>query len=127
VVVGHSLGSVIAYDVLTGPDAPVVDALITLGSPLGLSEVQEALAPPWTSFDGWPARCLPRGPWTNIADRLDPVCGADPSIAGDFRRAGSRVVVDDLVHNGGSWRHSVTKYLGQPRLRLALAEALAEH
>ena len=38
---GHSLGSV-AHDALTGvPGAPAVDALVTIGSLLGISEVQE--------------------------------------------------------------------------------------
>ena len=54
-VVGHSLGSVITCDVLTGDDdVPVVDALITVGSPLGISEVRERLAPPWTEQDDGP-------------------------------------------------------------------------
>jgi alpha-beta hydrolase superfamily lysophospholipase len=55
-VVGHSLGSVIAYDLLTAvEETPRVDALLTVGSPLGMSEVQERLAPPWTRQDGWPS------------------------------------------------------------------------
>jgi hypothetical protein len=125
VVVGHSLGSVIAYDVLTGGvGAPDVDALVTLGSPLGLSEVQHALAPPWTVGDGWPATIRAGGSWTNFADRLDPVCGADPRIASDYRRAGETVVTDVLVGNGGSWRHSVTKYLGQLQVRSILRGVL---
>jgi len=126
VVVSHSLGTVIAYDVLTGLDeVPGVDALITLGSPLGLSEVQAKLAPPWTSHDGWPSQRLGGGSWTNVADRLDPVCGFDAAIGPDFRRDGLALVVDTAVTNGGRWRHSVVKYLRQHAVRLALREALA--
>jgi hypothetical protein len=125
VVVCHSLGTVVAYDVLTAlADVAQVDALVTLGSPLGISEVQQALAPPWTSADGWPARTLPDGPWLNVADRLDPVCGPDPSIANQYRRGGQRQVLDVHVKNPGSWRHGVAKYLAQPALRDALAQAL---
>jgi hypothetical protein len=50
-VVGHSLGSVIAYDVLQNVDeAPVVDGLVRLGSPLGLDEVQDRLDPGWSRW-----------------------------------------------------------------------------
>lgn len=128
VVVCHSLGTVVAYDVLTAltelPAAPRVDALVTLGSPLGISEVQERLAPPWTARDGWPSARLGAGSWVNVADRLDPVCGPDPSIAGEYRADGVPRVVDVHVRNPGSWRHAVTKYLGHAAVRDAVAQAL---
>jgi pimeloyl-ACP methyl ester carboxylesterase len=125
-VIGHSLGSVIAYDVLTGvAETPPVDGLITVGSPLGISEVQEALAPPWTRKNGWPERCLAERPWHNVFDPLDPVCGGpDRRIASDFLRAGKTVVADVRVANKGRWRHSISKYLGQERLRELLSTAL---
>jgi hypothetical protein len=126
VVVSHSLGTVIAYDVLIAlADAPRVDALITLGSPLGISEVHDALAPPWTARDGWPTGRLGEGAWVNVADRLDPVCGPDPSIADEYRRAGEPRVHDVHVSNPGSWRHGVTKYLRQSSVRRAIASGLA--
>jgi hypothetical protein len=125
VIVSHSLGTVIAYDVLTDlADASSVDALITVGSPLGLSDVQAKLAPPWTSYDGWPSQRLGGGSWTNIADRLDPVCGFDTAIGPDFRRDGVAQVIDTAVTNEGRWRHSVVKYFRQYALREALSEAL---
>jgi hypothetical protein len=124
-VVAHSLGTVIAYDVLQSvAAAPRVDALVTLGSPLGISEVQGALAPPWTARDGWPDRRLGEGSWVNVADRLDPVCGPDPSIAGEYRRGGEVRMADVHVSNPGSWRHAVTKYLAQEAVRGAVATAL---
>ena len=126
-VVGHSRGSVIAYDMLAAvADSPPVDALITVGSPLGISEVQSALAPPWTAQDGWPARCLAEGTWDNVFDGLDPVCGGlDRRIASDFRRGGELAVADIRVRNSGSWRHSIAKYLGQTRLRDVLRTVLS--
>ncbi|MEV0803210.1 hypothetical protein AB0I34_36355 [Kribbella sp. NPDC050281] len=125
VLVTHSLGTVIAYDVLTGiAETPMIDALITLGSPLGLSEVQAKLAPAWTSYDGWPSQRLGVGSWTNIADRLDPVCGFDAAIAPDFRRCGVPQVVDVAVTNEGRWRHNIVKYFRQYAVRRALREAL---
>jgi hypothetical protein len=126
IVVAHSLGTVIAYDVLTSlEDAPRIDALLTLGSPLGISEVQERLAPPWTRDEGWPSARLGDGSWCNVFDRLDPVCGGlDAAIGKDFRRNREVRVADIGVHNPGSWRHSVAKYLAQPALRDCLREAL---
>jgi hypothetical protein len=55
---------------------------------------------------------------------LDPVCGADPRLGGDFRRQGVVRVNDITVKNRGSWRHSIGKYLGQPQLRNALRAML---
>lgn len=127
VLVTHSLGTVIAYDVLTGDaDSPGVDSLITLGSPLGLSDLQTKLAPPWTKDEGWPSRRLGSGSWINIADRMDPVCGFDAAIGTDFRRGGVSQVLDVAVTNEGRWRHSIVKYLRQYAVRQALLRALAE-
>lgn len=118
-LVGHSLGSVIAYDALTGVDAaPPVDALLTVGSPLGISEVRDGLTPPWTAEDGWPSKRLGHGTWWNVFDGLDPVCGLlDCKIAPHYCRAGHTRVADIGVSNAGYWRHSIASYLGQPALR----------
>lgn len=112
VVVSHSMGTVIAYDCLKRvADCPAVDGLITIGSPLGLDEVQDKLKPGWTRHDGFPHERVEV--WTNHFDRLDPVCGFDPKLSNDFERDGKRIVDDTAVLNGGAWRHSSTKYLQQ--------------
>jgi len=113
VVVAHSLGTVIAYDCLKRvPECAGVDGLITLGSPLGLDEVQDQLRPDWSRADGFPHERL-AGEWVNVYDRLDPVCGFDPALANDYRRAEAEAVADLAVRNDGAWRHSITKYLRQ--------------
>jgi hypothetical protein len=126
VLVGHSLGSVIAYDGLTGAQgAPAVDTLVTLGSPLGISEVQDGLTPPWSRHDGWPSERLGSGGWANFYDPLDPVCGGlDRLLGPDYRLSGSKHVADVHVTNSGSWRHSVEKYFGQGALRDWLERAV---
>jgi hypothetical protein len=126
VVVAHSLGTVIAYDVLTAsPAVASVDALVTVGSPLGISEVRDALTPPWTPHDGWPTPCLAEGTWDNLFDPLDPVCGGpDRRLGTDYRRDGAVAVRDSRVANRGSWKHSVSKYLGQEKLRDLLRAVL---
>lgn len=124
VVVSHSLGTVIAYDCLMRvPGCAAIDSLITLGSPLGLDEVQDRLLPEWTRAGGFPGEKV-RSTWVNLYDRLDPVCGFDPVLAGDFRNAGANRVADIEVHNTGAWRHSATKYLRQPAFCAALRSAL---
>lgn len=124
VVVSHSLGTVIAYDCLKRVDgcAPV-DGLLTLGSPLGLDEVQDRLRPGWSRDDGFPRERVGRG-WMNLFDRLDPVCGFDPVLADDFRRGGAAAIEDVAVQNDGTWRHSATKYLRQPAFCAALRRLL---
>lgn len=116
VVVSHSMGTVIAYDCLKRvPDCPAVDALVTIGSPLGLDEIQDKLSPEWTRQDGFPDKV--RGPWVNVYDPLDPVAGFDPRFANDYRRGGQPAVEDVKEENWGKWRHSITKYLYGPLLR----------
>ena len=122
VVVAHSLGSVIAYDCLKRVrDTKRVDMLITLGTPLGLSEVQHNLRPEWSKDDGFPDE-LPR--WVNVVDRLDPVCAADPLIANDYRRKRQPQVVDEVVSNGGAFRHPSGKYFRQPVVQEAVRQGL---
>lgn len=63
VVVAHSLGSVVAWDLLADPRVEV-DLLITLGSPLGQpAVVVEPLAFPYDRV----------GAWLNVVHLLDPV------------------------------------------------------
>lgn len=120
VVVAHSMGTMIAYDTLRhDPSCPPVDGLITLGSPLGVDEVQDGLLPRHGKDDAFPSARL-RGPWINIYDPLDPICGLDPELANDYRRGGQRVISDIREDNWGWWRHTITHYLAGPQLRAQL-------
>ena len=89
IVVSHSMGTVIAYDCLKRvADCAGVDGLITLGSPLGLDEIQDKLQPGWSADDGFPHEKV-GAEWINVYDRLDPVCGFDPELANDFQKGSS--------------------------------------
>lgn len=124
VILAHSLGTVIAYDCLKRVgDCPPVDALLTVGSPLGLDEIQDQLRPEWSLNSGFPSERV-RWRWVNVYDRLDPVAGFDPVLGNDFRRDGESMVVDIHEPNWGSWRHSISKYLAGRRLREALGQLL---
>jgi hypothetical protein len=113
VLVGHSQGSFIAYDVLTGTDCKPIDGFMTLGSPLGVDEIQDELN--WTRDNGFPQKV--RGDWVNVYDSLDVVARPDPKLANDFRQAGQPKVIDVNEQNWGRWRHSATKYYKGSKLR----------
>lgn len=85
-LIGHSMGSVIAYDSLWELEhleafKTCVDCFLTLGSPLGMNYVQRRLI-------GHDERHLGHYPcnikhWVNISSRGDLVA-LDPSLANDF-------------------------------------------
>ena len=117
VVIGHSQGSMIAYNVLRRLKAAQfqVPLFVTIGSPLGLDEVQDVFRQ-WTGADGK----LPFPPcvdkWVNVADQLDPVA-LNSNIANDF--AGTIDNRARLGLNPDSPRHphSGTGYLRTEEVR----------
>ncbi|MGB8433609.1 MAG: hypothetical protein WCE38_05075 [Burkholderiales bacterium] len=124
IVISHSMGTLIAYDCLKRvADSAVVDGLITIGSPLGLDEIQDKLQPEWSGTEGFP-RAKVTGEWLNFFDRLDPVCGFDPQLANDYREGGAEAVKDIAVQNDGAWRHSISKYLRQGTVSGAIRKVL---
>jgi hypothetical protein len=122
VIVSHSMGTMVAYDVLRNcADCPPVDTLITLGSPLGVREVQQELRASGRKSVDFPAATLRR--WINIYDPLDPICGADPKF-NDFDAVDGKRVEDVKESNWGSWRHTITHYLSGTNFRKILRDAL---
>jgi hypothetical protein len=123
VIVSHSMGTMIAYDVLRNVAAcPQVDTLFTLGSPLGITEVQDELRAVDVKDVDFPAAKLLR--WVNVYDPLDPICGVDPRFANDYALVDDKKVEDVEESNWGNWRHTVTHYLAGVRFRGALASSL---
>jgi hypothetical protein len=100
VVVGHSLGSVIAYDVLYGLEGQLdVRLLVTIGSPLGVEEIQDVVNRPLRV----PA---PVRAWLNAADARDLVA-LDPTIRPEYppeSRCTDVLIQNDADphHHGGS-------------------------
>lgn len=122
-IVCHSMGTMIAYDVLRNcEDCPAVDTLITLGSPLGIAEVQDELIHASRSSVDFPAKKLLR--WINIYDPLDPICGADPELANDYDEIDGKSIRDIREDNWGSWRHTITHYLQGRKFRNILAQEI---
>lgn len=115
VVVAHSMGTVISYDCLKNvPECPAVDGYLTLGCPLGISEVHDNFKPKYDKNDAFPSAKV-GGQWINVYDRLDPVA-LDARLANDYLRGREEVIIDQKVRNGGKWRHSSHKYYGQRKL-----------
>jgi hypothetical protein len=116
VVISHSLGTVIAYDVLREPRfaARSVPLLVTLGSPLGYAEIQDVVTRPLQL----PA---PVRLWANFADPFD-VVALDSSLADDFQ--GGPRIVDARVDNPSPNNHAACGYLGAARVRTTVAAAL---
>lgn len=97
-LIAHSMGSIIAYDVLAvaGRTLPGlrISHLVTVGSPLGLSPVKEILAAPLRVPE-----CVAR--WSNLADPRDHVARWDTRLSSDFRENSAGAAISDhLVING---------------------------
>lgn len=123
VIVSHSMGTVISYDCLKNvAECPRIDGYMTVGSPLGLSEVHKNLSPPLDKYNGFLSETL-SGSWINIYDRFDPVA-LDASLANDYQKSGQSIVTDIEVTNSGAWRHTGEKYYQQKILVDQLATLL---
>jgi pimeloyl-ACP methyl ester carboxylesterase len=114
VLVGHSLGSVVAYEVLcVEPDLPVT-TFVTLGSPLGIPNlVFDRLEPE-------PGRWPNVGTWTNITDRGDVV-----ALVKELRPLFGDKVTDVPVHNGAK-AHDMRPYLTTREAGEAIRSALED-
>jgi len=116
VVIGHSLGSIVAWSALCACPEWAVDTLITLGSPLGVPMVFDGLHP--TPVDGtgaWPGSVRR---WVNIAavgDKAAAVSQLAP-LFGD---------VEDRRVDNGHRAHDPEPYLNAAVTGAAVAAALA--
>lgn len=117
-VLGHSLGSVVAYEALHEHRQPI-PLLVTFGSPLGMrTVVLPSLRPrPPTTPPG-----LVR--WINIWDK-DDVMVARPDLR-RFITANHQGIgpVSRRVDSDGLWVHPATAYLAHPGLAGPVAEAV---
>jgi subtilisin family serine protease len=120
IVVAHSLGSVVAYELLRrfGPQDCKVALFVTIGSPLGMQEIQDHLKQGGKLST---PECV--GKWINLADRLDPVA-IDATLADEYgpNQTHDARVTDVSVANAdrGSNPHSGTGYLSTVDVRDAV-------
>jgi hypothetical protein len=125
VVVGHSLGSIVAYDLLTWlPGTYTVRQFVTAGSPLGLPVVQRHLLGAGGGKPRVPASVPDRAEgWLNAYDVLDVVALLHP-IKGQFTEKRAGQLVDERTHNPGG-PHSISDYLSDPDVAGPIGRALA--
>jgi hypothetical protein len=117
IVIGHSLGSVVAYEALHDVDEVTAELLLTVGSPLGIPHlVLDRLEPPPQAGKGvWPGAVRR---WVNVAGREDTV-----ALVKDLAPVFGQRVEDHLVRNGLR-AHDVTRYLASAEVGRAVADAV---
>jgi hypothetical protein len=122
VLIGHSLGSVVAYELLATGRYPQVVLLLTAGSPLGIPNVvfDKLLPAPVDGKGSWPGAV---SRWVNLADRRD-VVALVKKLAPLFPApAGFPPLEDYRVDNGHS-PHDAAAYLNVDVAGRAIGEAL---
>jgi hypothetical protein len=124
VLVGHSLGSVVAYEALCANPGWPVGMLVTLGSPLGIANlIFDRLEPaPRSAAQAgqgprgrWPG---PGRAWVNVADQADVV-----ALIKDLR-SGFGPGVDCWVIDNGAHAHDVKPYLTAVETGRAIVQGL---
>jgi hypothetical protein len=117
VIIGHSLGSVVAYECLCAHPDWRVRTFVTLGSPLGIRNLifDRLQPPPHDGIGAWPGS-VER--WINIADKGDIV-----ALVKKLRNRFGKKVEDHLIYNGAT-AHDVRPYLTAKETGNAIATGL---
>jgi hypothetical protein len=115
VVVSHSLGTIVAYNILMNrPNRSNIKALITIGSPLGIGAIFTRLpsdSPPRKSPDGVAV-------WFNARDARDVV--ALYEISSDQFRGAPVVTNYSGVNNTSENKHGIVEYLKDSTIAKAI-------
>ena len=103
VIVGHSLGSILSYDVLreSARQPLAIPLLVTVGSPLGVAEVQALVEQPLLVPAGVAA-------WRNASDPRD-VVALDHTLRPEY--APPERCTDVFVRNDSATHHAICQYL----------------
>jgi hypothetical protein len=123
VVIGHSLGSVVAYEFLCHDCPASVKLLVTLGSPLGIPNVifDKLSPPPAGGIGAWPGKVAT---WVNVADP-DDLVALRKDLAPLFPGTTSGQAVSDRLVDNGDEPHAIDRYLNARQTGSALGNALS--
>lgn len=133
-LIAHSMGSIIAYDVLTqyAPDIPI-DTLVTIGSPLGLPIIKSKIAaerkkdPSQTERLKTPENIMSH--WYNLSDLQDKIA-INYRLHDDFRDNArhigpvDKIVTNDYEFNDQKNPHKSYGYLRTPEMAEIIADFL---
>lgn len=118
VVVAHSLGTVIGYNVLAKNDFLDVQSYITVGSPLGLKAMGTHIFTPLTM-----PMCI-REKWFNAYDSRDIV--ALKPLTQEHFDIDPEITNYGLVHNDFSKHHGIEGYLGDAAVAKEIFDQLTK-
>lgn len=113
VVVGHSLGSVVAYNVLRAANKKSVLAFVTVGSPLGIRGISSSLETPWKNVAGVHG-------WLNAYDPRD-VVALNP-LDKTFFGVQPEIVNDGTLVNTTENHHGINSYLDKSVVAKAIID-----
>ncbi|MEJ5049543.1 hypothetical protein WH221_06870 [Chryseobacterium culicis] len=107
IIISHSLGTVIAYDILhtLAENQYDIRGLVTLGSPLGVQAVQRQLYP----CPSYPK--ILNGQWVNIYDPKD-IVALNPLNNKNFRVTPQ--IINHEIENNSDNHHDIKPYLSSP-------------
>lgn len=115
VIIAHSLGTIIVYDILCSlhPEHCDIRGLITLGSPLGVKTVQRQL------LQGIDRPKALNGDWLNIYDARD-IVSLNPLDERHFNITPS--ITNIAATNSTPNRHGIGQYLNHPEIARMVAK-----
>jgi hypothetical protein len=123
----HSMGSIIAYDVLiNNPDACTINTFVTIGSPLGIPIIISRI------FKEQKSLRVPvniRKSWYNLSDPEDLVA-MDHTLEDDFPENKNNIKIQDMLVNNDYWAngkknpHKIYGYLRTPEMTKIITEFL---
>jgi hypothetical protein len=116
VVVAHSMGTIVGYEILRNKPQYCIKNLITVGSPLGLRSIQKHLDTPLEMPE-----CIQKG-WFNAYDERDFVA-INPLDEENFNITPGVENKND-VKNSTENRHGIEGYLSDPVVAKRIYEAL---
>jgi len=133
-LIGHSMGSIIAYDVLAQNVPHInIDTFVTIGSPLGLPIIMSKIASEQKKTLvkkaklGTPENVLRN--WFNFSDLKDKVA-INYNLRDDYKENSNRVrAIDKIVYNNYEYNgkrnpHKIYGYLRTPELSRVIHEFL---
>lgn len=122
VVVGHSLGSIVAYLVLKNNPQLNVKKFITIGSPLGINALAKHLEPPFVMPDCIKGNAPDR--WYNAYDERDYVA-LKPLDRENFNN-GFPIINSTHVDNHTANSHGIAGYLDDKVIAKLIYDAMME-